>query len=55
MSTTHRIQDHHGTWHNVGKSTGKPGAYVSYKTTGVPERLWMPGQFNSKTVQVLPL
>lgn len=51
--TTYRIQDKHGNWHDVAKSTGKPGAYVSFLNTGKPDRLWMPGQFNSKTVQVM--
>lgn len=42
--TTHRLQDRAGRWHNVGKSTSKPGAYVSY-SGGEPTRLWFPGQF----------
>lgn len=49
MSTTHRLQDRAGRWHNVGKSTSKPGAYVSY-SGGEPSRLWFPGQF----AQVVP-
>lgn len=51
--TTHRIQDKFGNWHNVGKSTGRPGAYVSFLGNGTPDRLWLPGQFNSKTVEVV--
>lgn len=50
--TTHRIQDSAGHWHNVTKSTGKYGAYCEWHK-GVPSRLWMPGQFNSKTVEVV--
>lgn len=44
MNTTHRLQDKTGRWHRVGKSTSKPGAYVSFYQ-GEPSRLWLPGQF----------
>jgi hypothetical protein len=48
--TTHRIQDKAGRWHQVSKSTSHCGAYVSYLKTGLPDRLWFPGQF--KCVEV---
>lgn len=51
--TTHRIQDKYGNWHDVSKSTSKQGAYVSFLNSGAPDRLFMPGQFNSKTVEVV--
>lgn len=50
---THRIQDKSGNWHNVAKSSSNTGAYVSFNKHGTPDRLWMPGQFNPKTVQVM--
>lgn len=50
MSTTHRLQDKAGKWHRVGRSTSKPGAYVSY-SAGEPSRLWFAGQF----IKVVPL
>lgn len=50
MSATHRLQDKAGRWHQVAKSTGTHGAYVSFHK-GVPVRLWFPKHF----VQVLPL
>lgn len=50
--TTHRIQDKHGKWHRVTKSTGVYGAYCEWHK-GVPSRLWTPGQFNSKTVEAV--
>lgn len=49
---THRIQDNKGRWHSVTKSTGVYGAYCEW-SRGVPIRLWTPGQFNSKTVEVV--
>lgn len=45
MSTTHRLQDKAGKWHDVAKSTSHPGAYVSYLKTGLPNRLWFPKQY----------
>lgn len=50
--TTHRIQDNAGRWYRVTKSICVYAAYCEWHK-GVPSRLWMPGQFNSKTAEVV--
>lgn len=50
---THTLRDNNGKSHRVGRSSSRPGTYVEYKDGVGPMRLWMPGQFDAKSIKPL--
>lgn len=50
---THRFEDNCGKWHDVGRSSSRPGTFVEWKPGVGPKRLWMTGQFDSKSVELI--
>lgn len=50
---THRLKDHKGRWHPAARSSSRAGTWVQFNKNDEPARLWLPGQFDVKSVQVI--